>query len=166
MKHPVLLWVILCSVGGVGWYMNWERSGRKRSWLNWDTISKFTWRNWGKTTRRQLWYPVSLAKIRTDYPPNTSLEPYHYLKNFLVVYNVMPCSPIIIHWRFGGIYFLHLQGRRYAKQAENFRSFLHIQVFSLGSVFDPADGSSTFPRNSVNLYQATQRHNLEDSTVW
>jgi hypothetical protein len=40
----------------------------------------------------------------------TKIQQYH-------MWDVMPCSPVAIHIQFGGTYCLHLQEKRYAKQA-------------------------------------------------
>jgi hypothetical protein len=37
----------------------------------------------------------------------------------VLLWDVTPCSPVEVRWRFGGTYYLLHQGRRYAKQATN-----------------------------------------------
>jgi hypothetical protein len=50
---------------------------------------------------------------------------------------VTPCSPVEIHRRFGGPYFLHLHGRRLS---------LLLACFLLALLFDHDDGGNTFLR--------------------
>jgi hypothetical protein len=52
-----------------------------------------------------------------------------------VSWDVTPCIPVGVHRRFGGTYCLHIQGRRYAKQAS--KLILLAVGYLLRLFFDP-----------------------------
>jgi hypothetical protein len=69
MEHPV-------HKQTVGWFVNRKGFGRKRSWLNWATVSTFVWRDWGGTRKTSVW--IIWAEIRTKPLQTTSVERYRY----------------------------------------------------------------------------------------
>jgi hypothetical protein len=70
----------------------------------------------------------------------------------IIFWDVMKCSPVEIHDRFGGTYCLPLQNRRVSQQrVGGFVCCLLLAGYVLGLLFDPEDGDSTFPRNVNQL---------------
>jgi hypothetical protein len=62
-------------------------------------------------------------------------------QTFVIAFmDVMPCSPVEVHQRLDVTYCIHLQDRRYAKQATSKKQ--------AATVYDPEYGGSTFLRNA------------------
>jgi hypothetical protein len=62
-----------------------------------------------------------------------------------MVWEITSCSPLKVNTRFGGIYRLHLQGRRIS--LKNLHAKCFLAGLLLGLFFDPEDGNNMFLRN-------------------
>jgi hypothetical protein len=80
-----------------------------------------------------------------------------------VYWDITLCSPLKVNRRFGGIYCLHIQGRR-INQAKNQREALCLlpgscRFFLLWLLLDPEDGNNIFYETLGSL-QTTQRFSV------
>jgi hypothetical protein len=63
-----------------------------------------------------------------------------------IFWDIPPCSPYL-NQRFGGMYHLHLQGRKSAEQETSVRAGGYPRWVVALLIFDPEDGGNTFLRN-------------------
>jgi hypothetical protein len=78
-----------------------------------------------------------------------------------VFWDITPCSPLKVNWRFGGTCRLHLQGRR-VSQVRN----LLVACFLAWLILRPWRwGSHVTPETSVDFQRTTQRYIPEDLTL-
>jgi hypothetical protein len=58
----------------------------------------------------------------------------------LIFWDTTPCSPLKVHRRFGGTYYLHLHCRKYDKQETSVKpGGKQSLCFHMGFCFDPED---------------------------
>jgi hypothetical protein len=67
--------------------------------------------------------------------------------NSFFIWDIMPCRPVKVTRRFGGIYRLHLQGRIVGQAEEMKQALLVVCFIMLGLLFDPEDGGDVSLRN-------------------
>jgi hypothetical protein len=73
------------SNGRMNWRkVNWKGSGRKRSWLNRDTLLQFVWQGCGNSRKWQLRIVDVQVEIEIEHPRRTSLKrlPLNQLARF------------------------------------------------------------------------------------
>jgi hypothetical protein len=84
-----------------------------------------------------------------------------------IFWDITPCSPLKVNRRFGGMYRLHLQGRRISR-GRNQHALLvtcfHAD-FLLSLFFDPEDGGDMFPWNVGWLSTDYMANIPEDDTL-
>jgi hypothetical protein len=73
----------------VGWLMNWEGFGRKRSWPNRVITQVFAWKCWGKP-RKTYQYSRCPGQNSNQAPPDCVLERYRY-SNLLCTIQLYAC---------------------------------------------------------------------------
>jgi hypothetical protein len=60
--------------------------------------------------------------------------------NVAIFWDIAPCSPYVDR-RFGGTYYLHLQGQKAAKQKTSVQQVVRLVLWFLTrQIFDPEDG--------------------------
>jgi hypothetical protein len=86
-------------------------------------------------------------------------------------WDITPCSPLKVNWRFGGTYRLHLQGRRISR-ARNQRESRCLSLPPALTPFSCSAYSSTLKteaiyssETSLDIQRTTRRYIPEDSTL-
>jgi hypothetical protein len=126
--------------------IHWESRGRKRLCAD---ILEYTWKKRAELRRNSLKYSQSKDRDLNPETPAYKIEEvstmpdvhplkifvWHFKRLSLSIYpdylppnaktksttfwNITPCSPLEVNWRFGGTYRLHLQGRIICRARKN-----------------------------------------------